>query len=211
MNTNNTAIIKASDFMNCSNHQNNLHVQHILVVAGNVSGNKIALLNDMYCVALFLRMGGHFVRLVTATPEFSRNVHIADCEPPPEAAQFAQELSGMILESYAREHDASAAARKEKQKQLDSFFSVLNCKLWDDSPTIYLDGRTDRMVLIDTLCEGILKVVLPQLPPVPSAGKWAKLYPSLRLLTPFGTTKKSTNNVPLLDGFVCVGARVGTS
>ena len=53
--------------MRCTNHSLNLVVVTMFAIANAQIAKPLNIVNDCYALALFLRMGGHFLRLLTST------------------------------------------------------------------------------------------------------------------------------------------------
>lgn len=92
----------------CRNHQNHL------VQASLVANLGLRVVNDLLCATLFLRMGGHFLRLICALQLIFQpaTVQIIPGQPPPDAQEFAEEFHDFMLR--AREW---LALRREKPKR----------------------------------------------------------------------------------------------
>ena len=87
--------------VHCWNHTTNLVIVHLMnVVIG------VAVLNNLYCLVMFLRMGGHFLRVVACAYKLVRSPYFRWNEssgPDLEAGEpFCRELGNMLIDNYRR-------------------------------------------------------------------------------------------------------------
>ena len=154
----------------CSNHSNQLAVGTVMIAGGWYEGVAYPVLNNLYRMSLYLRMGQHFVRLIAATPELVRSSHLSNEPPPPEARLFSKEMIDLMVTSYGRTHDVKPERKAAFSNQCSEFFNLFNGCPWHDVLRVHML----KMPFASFLKIGIplaIGVILPHLPPVPSAGK----------------------------------------
>ena len=92
----------------CGNHTTNLVIVRLLTVV-----LPVELLNSMYSLSLFLRMGGHFLRIVACARQLIRDpacfTWSEDGAMAVPAGFFWQELRDLLCDNYARGADEARA------------------------------------------------------------------------------------------------------
>ena len=90
----------------CQNHQTNLIVCDAVANSRNTPGTGGKLWANMFCTALFLRMGGHFTRLLVSVHTLARdNNNMVEWIASPTADQLAagkeysQELAAYLIDN----------------------------------------------------------------------------------------------------------------
>ena len=94
----------------CGNHSNALLEGQVVTVGGNFNNIKLPLLQDLYAMSLFLKMGGNFVRLLANMNKLVRSIRVTAKPPPPGAADFAAEMTAFLLQAYKNQKDPSELA-----------------------------------------------------------------------------------------------------
>jgi hypothetical protein len=169
-----------TDSFICSNHGNNNGQNIVVYQAGLYNNREINVHNDAYCIALFLRMGGHFMRLFAAAPTMLRRRALVLDFPTPEADLYGEQVKDFLICSHRREHNPSDAALKTYSAHVADFVSVFG-NLCGEQITLYLRGRPLTTVL-KLAVDSINTVFLAHLPPVPSSGKWTKRSPCFKFI-----------------------------
>jgi hypothetical protein len=179
----------------CLNHQTNLVIVHLMnIIVG------VGLLNNLYSTVLFLRMGGHFVRVVGASHRLARLPQyfawdqgcaqdIADGEP------FCQELASFMADNHEfglgemRGVNRAASGRRPCRQRASyaedaakCFGQVFNGRVWQR-------GRLSHNCKYKGCCRSrsdaeakmvwALNFMLRAMPPIPQISKWTKLLPVL--------------------------------
>lgn len=75
----------------------------------------------------------------------------------------------------------------ESIQVLDKFFSYFNGRLWIHGYIEYWDnlGDFDINKWVEGATASAMAVLLPRMPPIPSAGKWDKLLPGVSFILLF--------------------------
>ena len=160
-----------SDMLLCGNHANQLGETHVMVASGFHADGRTAYVNDLYCMSLFLRMSGHFVRMMFAVKkavDFELEV-LAEAAPAG-AHAYSSQMVDYLLSQYRRSHDASEKACARHKQDLDEFFTVFNGWPADGMKHFAGPGRPDRSAVVKRATTAILRVVLLGLPAVPAEG-----------------------------------------
>ena len=180
------------DITLCGNHTNQLTAINVVTALGKT------IINTYYCCALFLKMGGHFLRLVAAARQcIQAELHV---ERRPEIVRDAiaaagpviAELKSYMLANFAHSHSEAQRDRVSKdigpghkayedfKADLDSFFAVFNGTPWVDvgALTHYCNGCcATNQVSGEKALLAIKRIVLRCQPTVPQISKWTKLGP----------------------------------
>ena len=161
-----------SDMLLCGNHGNQLGEAHVMVASGFHADGHMAYVNDLYCMSLFLRMSGHFVRMMFAAKKaVDFELEVLPEAAPAGARAYSSQMVDYLLSQYRRSHsDASEEACARHKQDLDELFAVFNG--WPADGMKHFAGpvRVDRSAVVKRATTAILRVVLLGLPAVPAEG-----------------------------------------
>lgn len=185
----------AQEQIHCTNHCTNLIIVHLVtvIVRENV-------LNNIYCFVMFLRMGGHFLRIVSSachlirTPYFRWNESsAADLEA---GGPFCRELGDFIIENYRRDclevrHQSPDQLRQNSG--LDKFTArVRRCFGEGLNGRIWLRGHLGHTCRRPGCCGSreqaeakaieCVHFLFRSIPGLPEISKWTKLLPVLMVI-----------------------------
>jgi hypothetical protein len=172
---------KWSDFLLCGNHSNQLIEGHMVHLAGNALGTlSRSLLNDLYAISLFIRMGGHFVRLLVAVRVHCNGLQRVLKEPPAHAALEVAEMKSYLLLKF----DIASEGKTDRARNiyisiLDTFFAILNGPVCERGFYHYCTQIVDLDLMKTNLANCVIRVIFPGQPGVPSMNKWTKLGPAV--------------------------------
>ena len=173
----------------CCNHRNNL------IIIAVLTGVVLQLVSDMYIAVVFMRMGGHFLRLAAVTCSVIDDK--LDWVRSPSALQlqasaaYWHELIDYLADNY---DDGSqmmtkymrAEAKAKYKQRLQGHMGP--GKALNGAPRG--DGRVQhlcrgccktRREVVDKMTVAVQTVVLSSIPPTPEVSKWTKLCPCLDL------------------------------
>jgi hypothetical protein len=132
-------------------------------------------------MSLFLRMGGHHVRLIVGLDQFlDIHYHVIVGDPPPGADAANEELRDLMYEGYCRTNRSNKKGPQKYLLLLITFFSIVNGPPSDNGFFFYTRGPVDMVALKSTLKRCVLGIFLKSQPSTPSLAKWTKLNPCLR-------------------------------
>ena len=86
----------------CFNHGNQLVESHVVAAAGvGLTSVKMSPINDLYAMSLFVRMGGHHIRLILAIDAFlDQWFFVVEAAAPTEPAAAINELKSLFYQTY---------------------------------------------------------------------------------------------------------------
>ena len=180
----------------CQNHQTQLTVTALVDSLNKSEGAGGHLIPNLYCATLFLRMGGHFVRLLASVQQavksrdFFHWVPLPSREELAEGREFGDELASYIIDNLR--HNARQMASTSRGTEFGwqrtakevrhVFRHILNAPYWHrDRLCHYCVNQCcqNREQAERRVVWGILHVVLRSLPGLPLLKDWVKLGPSL--------------------------------
>ena len=182
------------DTVLCQNHQCNLAVVHLVNSAGTGSEGKV--LPNMYCCALFLRMGCHYVRLQASIQVLIHKADIFEWIPYSGRTdvlghlEFADELSSYLVDNLPHHdknmalYDDSYTARQQRAHNIHHCFTrVLNGPYWKRDKIVHMCTHRNCCRTPDEakekVIEALLKVLFRQAPIIPMLSDWTKVGPSM--------------------------------
>ncbi|CAJ1420891.1 unnamed protein product [Effrenium voratum] len=185
-----------TDIMLCQNHQTNLVMTATVanVVPSADSGGKM--LPNLYCTTLFLRMGGHFVRLLASLQYLIESESFFEwrpwsCEPQPAGHECRAELAAYLIDNLRhgdRQMSASdpgpktSAWRQSAENIKTAFNTVLNGPSWERHRLCHICiGRCcrDRKEAEGKVVWACVRVLMRKMPVVPLVSDWTKLMPNI--------------------------------
>ena len=137
------------------------------------------ILNDNYSACLFLRTGGHFVRLLIGLRSLiEKEFDQIYVQPKNRIVTVIVEMKDYLLCAYKNTHDPSAKQLAQYTSDLNELFCILNGPLHVFAhhsllPVVDLQSLKDRLYIV--LC----RIIFPGQPGVPAANKWEKFGPTL--------------------------------
>jgi hypothetical protein len=159
----------------CGNHNVQLLIVHLLVVAGFFFLPKKDLVADHFRAVMFLRTGGHFIRLLLVVDIFVETEfkHIEQLRDPQAEKDVAEYLS-YLEEAYKYSHpEFSEKSLAHYMNGWRRFFQIVNGRIGDGLNT-YSIGAVDQLACKSELKQLIKRLVLNEMPSAPSSGKWGK-------------------------------------
>ena len=168
----------------CGNHANQVVEGNAVVAAGlRPNGEQsIPILNDLYAMTLFLRMGGHFSRLVLSIHGYVKvKLRLDLGSPPAGAAAFAEEVTDYIVCQYTRAADRSPKAIAAFTMNVQKMFKNLNGLPGQHGElVVYTRGLVLEFAAVNQeVSDSIVQVLFRMVPDVPQGNKWTKLGPCL--------------------------------
>ena len=187
--------LPASDRV-CANHEINLCESAMLIAT---SAGMIA---ELYCICSFFRAGSYFIRILNSIIAFvTESLVVKGWPPPPEAAQFLDELSHYDCTAYLGSVNMSSRQsnrRRGKSKRAghgddEAGFhkgyrhrmrlwrrlgKKWNGPLWK-GVVHHCKGREccpSREVLIKEMALSLSLLVFNRMPTIPNKGKWTKTF-----------------------------------
>ena len=172
--------------LRCGNHCANLVIVHLVQCM-----MPTTLLTNMYCFSQFLRMGGHFLRVVTTAhqlikdPAYFRWFGFGQSRPGHGERLLCQELidftiSNHVAASSEMKDGAHKAVSADFTRRAQQCFETLEGPLCGTlshtcrSPTCCSSRAHAEAKAIDAV-NFLLRVI----PPIPEIKKWTKLFPVL--------------------------------
>ena len=174
----------------CHNHQTNL------VIVACMGSIAMSLLNDLFCIVKFLKMGGHYLRLAACSRQVANDV--VDFVPHPAAgvvgtfADYWREVAAFLIDNYDADHGMAKTERRRSQKAKEAFAERARHAFG-----VVLNGNPSTRGMIPHYCTSrcqckskadavslvvdvIVRIMLSQTPCEPEIGKWTKLCPCLQ-------------------------------
>lgn len=183
-----------STYLLCGNHRNQLIESHLLSFCGKCSGEYThSLLNDLYASVLFVRSGGHFIRLLIAARKHALTLVVIHAKPPPHAALQAEQMIDYLICRYKARCEPSSKALDKYTANLKEFFAILNGPILSGLFHYSVDN-VDIDAMRQRLADLMNVVLFARQPGVPHMNKWTKLGPAydwLLTLTLFCIGKNS--------------------
>lgn len=169
--------------LKCGNHGNQLIEGHMVAMGGKAPRADEAnfdLLSDLYAATLFLRMGGHFVRLLSSSGVFARRLRVVRSSPPAGVSAFAAEMTDWLVLAHQNSDAVSSVNANSRYRMLvDDYFSVFN----GDPSLTGLTHLSEEPVHLPSLQKKaavvINNLVLRGVPSVPAQNKWTRFAPCL--------------------------------
>jgi len=178
----------------CGNHSNNL------TIVGVVGAFGKSMISDYYRCVLFLRMGGHYLRLSAALAQHLKDDSMLRCVTEPAAVVAGlreSEALRSVLKDYALanyEHIVSSSSAafqqirrghrglKQLESDLDTFFKVFNGPLWHrDGAAVHLCAGphccASKEALRRKAMTSVQNIIFRCQPKVPVISKWTQLGP----------------------------------
>lgn len=190
--------------MLCQNHGINLSIVHIVnsTISNAVDGNgKLLgkLLQNMFCAALFLRMGAHFCRLQASVHHLVHRADVLEWIPfqdvrsaalRRQGQSFAEELSSYLIDNLHHHskgmalYEDSYTAQKQMAHNIKHCFThVLNGPYWRRGKVVHVCTHRDCCATIEDVKEkviqALLRVVFRKAPILPMLADWCKIGPSM--------------------------------
>ena len=170
----------------CRNHRNHLGVVHVVTIISLFLGNSLKMLADFYAACLFLKMGGHFMRLLTSCRQLVQSkFEVKHGMPPASVSVFNAELIDYLVcvQPFGRGMGRSRHAQtKDKnlanyRSNLETYFAVCNGRAFGEHYDKH--DAVDVVKVKQAMVQGVVHTVLRSQPSPPNEGKWTKLGPCL--------------------------------
>lgn len=178
--------------LNCGNHAANLVVCHMLIIV-----NDSALINNMFCCCKFIRMGGHFLRIVAAAQYLIRTAFFVwtpfgrgnAARAPSSSSAFREELA-QYVENVHWNAERSMSQQMPGRRGRITFNTHVRRTFLDTFNGAYWErGGLSHECTSPTCCENIeaarakamagVGFVFRAMPIVPEVAKWTKVLPAL--------------------------------
>ena len=181
------------DQLLCQNHQAQLVIVAAVDALIKTEATGGRMIPNLYASTLFLRMGGHFVRLLASVRELLKGhflewVAFPSEEQLNEGRAFAEELSSFLVDNLrhnARQMQQKAprgSAYEKAASDLKRCFSICNGPYWKRGKITHLCRNSccsSREEVEDKVCWCIIHVLLRVVPTLPLLSDWTKLGPNL--------------------------------
>ncbi|CAE7630253.1 unnamed protein product [Symbiodinium sp. CCMP2592] len=184
-----------TEMMLCQNHQTNLIVMEGINVTPRAPDVGGRLIQNLYASTLFLRMGGHFLRILGPLKSKLEDPSFFTWVPNPTAEQSAQSRAfcaetAMFLVDNLKHHQRQMAPgsagignwTEEAQNIVTCFRTILNGNPWNRAGLthICINGCCNcRKSAEMKVLWAVAKVVFRNTPTLPLTADWTKLGPSL--------------------------------
>ena len=182
----------------CQNHRN------ALVEASATSLLGLGVVNAMFSMASFLRMGGHFTRLGLASDVVSGTVIFRKGRPPKDAVLYSEEMLDFVLANHKAEREAHKRAGHDTRQSVskansraDNETRKADSKFRKSAQeyykfVYYIDGQDVHFCVRESCCNNYdlsvctskaatlrREVLICGQPERPEQGKWTKLGAAL--------------------------------
>ena len=131
-----------SGWLGCGNHSNHLGQMNVVNVGDYKKASsevvedpkpEFNVVNDIYASILFVRMNGHFMRLMVVLRSTLRSkVVVRKGPPPPRAVAYSQAFRSMLEaeQLFSGNYSPDSPSFKRFCEVLTKFFSLFNGRLW---------------------------------------------------------------------------------